>query len=47
MGLSPDFNVSWIVGVPWLALLSAAYLLWKRQNARMNRAPASELSSSS
>jgi L-asparagine transporter-like permease len=27
MGLSPDFNISWIVGVPWLALLTAAYFL--------------------
>ncbi len=33
MGLSPDFNVSWIVGVPWLMLLSAAYFLWGRRQA--------------
>jgi hypothetical protein len=25
------WNVSWIVGVPWLALLSAAYFVWKRR----------------
>ena len=31
MGLSPDFRVSWIVGVPWLMLLTAAYFLWKRR----------------
>ncbi len=31
MGLSADFQVSWIVGVPWLFLLSAAYFLWKRR----------------
>ena len=32
MGLDTDFwNISWIVGVPWLALLSAAYFLWKRR----------------
>ncbi|MGZ3402533.1 MAG: amino acid permease [Phenylobacterium sp.] len=32
MGLSPDFNVSWIVGVPWLLLLTAAYFMWKRRH---------------
>jgi AAT family amino acid transporter len=31
MGLSPDFNVSWIVGVPWLLLLTAAYFVGKRR----------------
>jgi L-asparagine transporter-like permease len=29
MGLDPNWNVSWIVGVPWLVLLSLAYLVWK------------------
>jgi AAT family amino acid transporter len=33
MGLSADFRVSWIIGVPWLALLSAAYFLWRRPRA--------------
>jgi amino acid transporter, AAT family len=33
MGLSPDFNISWIVGVPWLALLTAAYFLSRRRAA--------------
>ena len=36
MGLSPDFNVSWIVGVPWLVLLTAAYFLGKRRRGRAN-----------
>lgn len=31
MGLSADFRVSWIVGVPWLVLLTATYFLWKRR----------------
>jgi L-asparagine transporter-like permease len=31
MGLSPDFNVSWIVGAPWLGLLTGAYFLTKRR----------------
>jgi L-asparagine transporter-like permease len=36
MGLDTAFwNVSWIVGVPWLALLSGAYFIWK---ARIRRA---------
>jgi L-asparagine transporter-like permease len=30
MGLDTEFwNISWIVGVPWLVLLSAAYFIWK------------------
>jgi AAT family amino acid transporter len=30
MGLDTEFwNISWIVGVPWLALISAAYFIWK------------------
>jgi L-asparagine transporter-like permease len=30
MGVSPDWRISWIVGVPWLGLLTLAYLLRKR-----------------
>jgi L-asparagine transporter-like permease len=34
MGLDTAFwNISWIVGVPWLALLSLAYLVWFRRRA--------------
>jgi AAT family amino acid transporter len=33
MGVDPAWNVSWIVGVPWLALLSAAFYVWKRRQA--------------
>jgi AAT family amino acid transporter len=30
MGLDTEFwNVSWIVGVPWLILVSAAYFAWR------------------
>jgi len=30
MGLDTEFwNISWIVGVPWLVLLSAAYFIWR------------------
>ncbi len=29
MGLDQDWRLSWIVGVPWLAVLSAAYFVWK------------------
>ncbi len=33
MGLDTAFwNIAWIVGVPWLALISAAYFVWKRVN---------------
>jgi L-asparagine transporter-like permease len=32
MGLDTDFwNISWIVGVPWLVLLTGAYFIWKRR----------------
>ncbi|WP_213981180.1 amino acid permease [Sphingomonas sp. dw_22] len=33
MGLDTQFwNIAWIVGVPWLALISLAYLVWRRAN---------------
>ncbi|MGV2494988.1 amino acid permease [Pelagerythrobacter aerophilus] len=33
MAFDTEFwNVSWIVGVPWLILISTAYFLWKRRN---------------
>ncbi len=31
MGIDPAWNVAWIVGVPWLVLLSTAYFIWKRR----------------
>jgi L-asparagine transporter-like permease len=35
MGLDTEFwNISWIVGVPWLALLTGAYFLQKRRRPR-------------
>jgi len=40
MGLDTEFwNISWIVGIPWLLLLSAAYFLW-RARTRSAAAPA-------
>jgi AAT family amino acid transporter len=30
MLLDPDWRLSWIVGVPWLCLLIAAYFVWKK-----------------
>jgi L-asparagine transporter-like permease len=33
MGLDKDWNVSWMVGLPWLGLLSIAYFVWKRVTA--------------
>jgi AAT family amino acid transporter len=29
MGLNDVFYVSWLVGVPWVILISAAYFIWK------------------
>lgn len=40
MGLDTAFwNVSWIVGVPWLALLSGAYFIWKARRRRLASSP--------
>lgn len=41
MGLDTAFwDVSWIVGVPWLVLITAAYFVWKgRSGARQALAP--------
>jgi L-asparagine transporter-like permease len=40
MGLDTDFwNISWIVGVPWLGLLTGAYFLWKRRQGRAATSP--------
>ena len=36
MGLDTEFwNISWIVGVPWLILVSAAYFVWKSKKAAL------------
>lgn len=33
MGLDREFwNISWIIGVPWLAAISAAYFIWRARN---------------
>ncbi len=34
MGLDKDWWLSWIVGVPWLAVLSIAYFVWKARRLR-------------
>jgi L-asparagine transporter-like permease len=35
MGLDREFwGVSWIVGVPWLALVSIAYFVWRQRRER-------------
>jgi amino acid transporter, AAT family len=34
MGLDPDWNVSWIVGIPWLCLLTLGYFVWKWARGR-------------
>jgi AAT family amino acid transporter len=33
MGLDKDWNVSWMVGLPWLGLLTAGYFIWKKATA--------------
>jgi L-asparagine transporter-like permease len=32
MAFDADWNVAWIVGLPWLLLLTAAYFIWKIRN---------------
>jgi amino acid transporter, AAT family len=39
MGLDKDWRISWIVGVPWLGVLSAAYIIVKRRRAGAMEAP--------
>jgi len=34
MGLDKDWNVSWMVGIPWLALLTVAYFIWRATSSR-------------
>jgi heme/copper-type cytochrome/quinol oxidase subunit 2 len=34
MGLDPAWNLSWIVGVPWLVLITAVYFVWKMRRKR-------------
>jgi AAT family amino acid transporter len=34
MGLDPAWNLSWVIGVPWLLLITGIYFVWK---ARRNR----------
>jgi amino acid transporter, AAT family len=34
MGLDPAWNLSWIVGVPWLVLITVIYLIWKTRRRR-------------
>jgi len=31
MAFDSDWNISWICGVPWLILLTAAYFLWRKR----------------
>jgi L-asparagine transporter-like permease len=39
MGLDTDFwNISWIVGVPWMIAVSIAYLVWKRNHLTVKAA---------
>jgi amino acid transporter, AAT family len=33
MGLDRNFRVSWLVGIPWMLLVSGAYFLWKARQA--------------
>jgi L-asparagine transporter-like permease len=32
MGVSEDWRISWKCGVPWLALISVAYFVWRRRS---------------
>jgi L-asparagine transporter-like permease len=32
MAIDPDWRLSWLVGVPWLGLLTIAYFAWKARS---------------
>ena len=34
MAFDSDWNISWICGVPWLILLTAAYFIWRSRRGR-------------
>jgi L-asparagine transporter-like permease len=38
MGLDPNLYVSWVYGVPWLIVISAAYFLWRAHRRRETHA---------
>jgi L-asparagine transporter-like permease len=40
MGLDPSFYLSWVYGIPWLILISAAYFLWRARRRRAGTARA-------
>jgi amino acid transporter, AAT family len=41
MGLDTEFfYVSWLAGVPWVVLISAAYFFWRARARRSAVAPA-------
>ena len=42
MGADQDWRLSWIVGAPWLALLTAAYWLWGRRRVSPPGPPAGQ-----
>jgi L-asparagine transporter-like permease len=37
MGLDPTFDVSWLYGVPWVALISLAYFVRRARQTRQTR----------
>jgi L-asparagine transporter-like permease len=40
MGVSEDWRISWKCGVPWLALISVAYFVWRRRSrTSLQRSP--------
>jgi len=40
MGLDSNLYVSWLYGVPWVILISAAYFLWRARSRRAGTAHA-------
>jgi len=41
MGLDKDWDASWIVGVPWLLLLTVGYFIWRTRSRRLTELAAS------
>ena len=40
MGFDPQLRLSWVYGVPWLILISAAYFIWRARAAAVPGLPA-------
>jgi L-asparagine transporter-like permease len=43
MGMDKDWTLSWVVGVPWLIVITAVYFIWKARRGARGGAPEAPL----